>query len=119
MTETYEGIRDHEEIIPRDVRVTWIEADQAERMLRGQYERLVEDGDLNDEAKARRAHELYEGRREGVERKKQAAKDGSYQSLEAGGQEQHTEAERRGDLLNGPHETFTRSERSKPYRKDH
>ena len=75
MTETYENIRDHSEIIPRDVRVAWVEADQAERMLRGQYETLAEDADLNDEAKARRANELYEGRREVVERKKQAAKD--------------------------------------------
>ncbi len=75
MTETYESIRDHDEIIPRDVRVAWIEADQSERFLRGQYEQLAEDKDLNDEAKARRANELYEGRREAVERKKQAAKD--------------------------------------------
>ena len=76
MTETYESIRDHSDIVPRDVRVAWIEADQAERMLRGQYETLAEDTDLNDEAKARRASEIYEGRREVVERKKQAAKDG-------------------------------------------
>ena len=75
MTETYESIRDHSDIVPRDVRVAWIEADQAERMLRGQYETLAEDTDLNDEAKARRASEIYEGRREVVERKKQAAKD--------------------------------------------
>ena len=75
MTETYEHIRDNSEIIPRDARVAWLEADQAERMLRGQYETLAENADLNDEAKARRATELYEGRREAVERKKQAAKD--------------------------------------------
>ncbi len=75
MTETYESIRDSSDIVPRDVRVAWIEADQAERFLRGQYEQLTEDKDLNDEAKARRANELYEGRREAVERKKQAAKD--------------------------------------------
>ncbi len=75
MTETYESIRGNSEIIPRDVRVAWLEADQAERFLRDQYERIVEDADLNDEAKARRANELYEGRREAVERKKQAAKD--------------------------------------------
>ena len=75
MTETYENIRDNSDIIPRDARVAWIEADQSERFLRGQYERLLEDADLNDEAKARRANELYEGRREAVERKKQAAKD--------------------------------------------
>jgi hypothetical protein len=74
-TESYESIRDNSEIIPQPVRVAWIEADQAERMLRDQYDRLAEDRDLNDEARARRANELYEGRREAVERKKRAAKD--------------------------------------------
>lgn len=75
MSETYESIRDNSEIVPRDVRVAWIEADQSERMLRSHYERLTDDGDLNDEAKARRAGEVYEQHRKGVEGKKQAAKD--------------------------------------------
>lgn len=75
MSETYENIRDNSEIVPRDVRVAWIEADQSERMLRSHYDRLTEDGDLNDEAKARRAGEVYEQHRKGIESKKQAAKD--------------------------------------------
>lgn len=75
MAETYENIRDNSEIVPREARVAWIEADQSERMLRYQYDRLTEDADLNDEAKARRAGEVYEQHRKGIERKKQAAKD--------------------------------------------
>jgi hypothetical protein len=75
MTESYEDIRDRSDIIPRDTRVEWIEADQAEGMLRYQYDRLAEDGDLTDEARARRASELYERHRERIERKKQEARD--------------------------------------------
>jgi hypothetical protein len=44
-------------------------------MLRHQYDRLAEDGDLTDEARARRACELYERHRDGIERKKRAAQD--------------------------------------------
>jgi hypothetical protein len=75
MTEKYEDIRNHSDIIPRDTRVEWIEADQAEGMLRYQYDRLAQDGDLTDEARARRAGELYERHRERIERKKKAARD--------------------------------------------
>ena len=73
--ESYESIRDSSPVIPQDVRNAWKEADGSERLLRGQYERLIEDGDLNDEAKARRAGELYEKQRPLIERKKQTAKD--------------------------------------------
>jgi hypothetical protein len=75
MSETYESIRNHSDIIPQDTRVKWIEADQAEGMLRYQYDRLAQDGDLTDEARARRAGELYERHRETIERKKKAARD--------------------------------------------
>ena len=75
MAETYESIRDHEEIIPPGVRETWIKADQSERMLRWEHERLTQDQDLTDEARARRAGELYEKHRPLIERRKKEAKD--------------------------------------------
>jgi hypothetical protein len=78
MTETYENARDNSDIIPQDTRVKWIEADQAdqaERMLRYQYDRLAEDGDLTDEARARRAGELYERHGERIMRKKREARE--------------------------------------------
>ncbi len=75
MSETYESIRDYEQIIPSGVRETWIKADQSERMLRWEYERLTEDGDLTDEARARRAGALYEKHRPLIERRKKEAKD--------------------------------------------
>ena len=33
MTESYESIRDHRDVIPSEAREAWIKADQAERML--------------------------------------------------------------------------------------
>ncbi len=75
MSETYESIRDHEEIIPPGVREMWIKADQSERMLRYHYSKLTEDQDLTDEARVRRAGELYERHRPLIERQKKEAKD--------------------------------------------
>jgi hypothetical protein len=75
MTETYEDIRDNSDIIPTGAREVWLKGDQAERMLRFRYERLQEDTDLTPEAKSRRAEELYEEQRIGIESKKQAARE--------------------------------------------
>jgi hypothetical protein len=75
MTESYESIRDSSDILAQDVRRQWIEADQSERMLRGQYERLVENTDLTDEAKFRKAEELYEQQRSRIEGKKKATRE--------------------------------------------
>ena len=75
MTETYESIRDNSDIIPTRVREVWLKGDQAERMWRFRYEQLQEDTDLTPEAKSRRAEELYEEQRIGIESKKQAARE--------------------------------------------
>jgi hypothetical protein len=75
MTETYENARDNSEIVPQDVRRQWIEADQQERMLRGQYEKFSQDTDLVPEARARLAHESYEKMAPRIESKKKATRE--------------------------------------------
>ena len=62
----YEAIRDSGLLNP-DTRENYIKAEQASRSLRQEYEKLTEDQDLTDEARARRAQELYEGRKGSVE----------------------------------------------------
>ncbi len=66
MTERYETIRDSELLI-QDTRESFIRADQARRGLHREYEKLLSDEDLTDEARARRAQELHEQRSGGVE----------------------------------------------------
>ncbi len=73
MTESYENIRDSSEIIPQEVRVKWVEADQTARTLRDRYAQLEQDADLTLEAKSRKAEELYQQQRSRIEDKKQAA----------------------------------------------
>lgn len=62
----YEAIRDSG-LLTEAVREDYIKAEQARRSLRQGYEKLLADGDLTDEARERRAQELYEGRKGSVE----------------------------------------------------
>lgn len=80
MAETYEGIRDHSDIIPQDAREKWIKADQRERMLRNQYSKVVEEEDLTEDAKSRRAAEIYEHERGDIEQRKREAREALVQA---------------------------------------
>jgi hypothetical protein len=70
----YENIRDTDPRIPQDVRVRWIEADQAERSLRASYERVKSDEDITEDARARRLDEVYQRDGGRVAEKKRAAR---------------------------------------------
>jgi len=63
------------DFVPAEAREAWIIADQQERTLREAYRQLENDTDLTDEARARRAQELYEHSREKVEKARQRARD--------------------------------------------
>ena len=73
--ETYASIRDSSDLLTQDTRQSWLLADQAERNLRFEYDRISKDTDLTDEARARKAQAVYESRREDIKRKKQAARE--------------------------------------------
>ena len=64
---TYEDLRDNDQLISRELREQWIRADQKERALRQSYAELEQDEDLTEEAKSKRAQELYERQREPLE----------------------------------------------------
>jgi hypothetical protein len=76
MEETsYEGIRDHSDIVPSSIREQWQKADLGASILRQEYQRIADDNDLNDEAKERRTRELYERRSEVIARQKSETKE--------------------------------------------
>jgi hypothetical protein len=69
----YESIRDTSDIISESTRKTWLVADQSDRILRLEYDRITNSEDLTDEAKLRLANEAREKWAESIQNKKKAA----------------------------------------------
>jgi len=76
MTETYEDVRDNSDVVSSSLRETWIRADQKERALRDEYERIAAAENLHQEAKVRKAQEAYQRMREAIEKGRKQAREG-------------------------------------------
>jgi hypothetical protein len=68
---TYERLRDELPGVPSSVRESWQRSDRDVANLRESYTSLEQDADLNDEARARKAQELYERQRGRIEERYQ------------------------------------------------